>query len=238
MPKANEILDNNDVSDNLYVNMYPSYIKNNFIKKVYTILSIQLIATVGIASIFTFNIYTRMWILSNPYIVPLNLLLSVFILCPLFAYKKNYPINLALLSAFTLSESILVSYICAQYYENGMGTLILYSIATTSFVFLSMTAYTCCTRQDFKFLEVGLSIGTIFLLGSGLVFLFIPTVGIEIFITAGGCILFCGYILYDTSEIMNYMEPDDAIVASVQLYLDIINLFLYILQCLRIFDND
>ena len=40
-------------------------------------------------------------------------------------------------------------------------------------------------------------------------------------------------ILYDTSMIMHYMGPDDYIMAAVTLYLDIINLFLYLLELLR-----
>merc|ERR1712166_1706923 len=48
-----------------------------------------------------------------------------------------------------------------------------------------------------------------------------------------GALLFSGYILYDTSVIMLHMGPDDYIMASVSLYLDIINLFLYLLEILR-----
>jgi FtsH-binding integral membrane protein len=48
-----------------------------------------------------------------------------------------------------------------------------------------------------------------------------------------GAVLFSGYILYDTSNIMHHMGPDDYILAAVSLYLDIINLFLYLLEILR-----
>ena len=42
-----------------------------------------------------------------------------------------------------------------------------------------------------------------------------------------------GYILYDTSLIMHHLGPDDYIIGAVTLYLDIINLFLYLLELLR-----
>jgi len=46
-------------------------------------------------------------------------------------------------------------------------------------------------------------------------------------------LIFVGYILYDTSLILHHMGPDDYIIATVTLYLDIINLFLYLLEILR-----
>ena len=46
-------------------------------------------------------------------------------------------------------------------------------------------------------------------------------------------LVFVGYILYDTSNLIHVLGPDDYIIAAVQLYLDIINLFLYLLEILR-----
>ena len=48
-----------------------------------------------------------------------------------------------------------------------------------------------------------------------------------------GALLFCGYILYDTSLIVHHFGPDDYVVAAVTLYLDIVNLFLMLLDMLR-----
>jgi len=48
-----------------------------------------------------------------------------------------------------------------------------------------------------------------------------------------GALFFVGYILYDTSLIVHHLGPDDYIMAVVSLYLDIINLFLYLLELLR-----
>lgn len=48
-----------------------------------------------------------------------------------------------------------------------------------------------------------------------------------------GALIFIGYILYDTSNLIHVHGPDDYIVATVMLYLDIVNLFLYLLQLLQ-----
>jgi len=43
---------------------------------------------------------------------------------------------------------------------------------------------------------------------------------------------FCGYILFDTWRIQNKFGYDDYIGATVELYLDVVNLFLHILEIL------
>jgi len=51
-----------------------------------------------------------------------------------------------------------------------------------------------------------------------------------------GClvsIIFCGYIVYDTDNLIKRHTYDEYIWAAVSLYLDIINLFLYLLTVLR-----
>jgi len=49
-----------------------------------------------------------------------------------------------------------------------------------------------------------------------------------------GALLFSAFIIFDTWKIANILSPDDYIIACNELYLDIINLFLYILSILGI----
>ena len=60
----------------------------------------------------------------------------------------------------------------------------------------------------------------------------------EFVISIGGAILFCGFILFDTHLIMHKLSPEEYVMASVNLYLDFINLFLYILRILQAFRRD
>uniref|UniRef100_A0A0M3J9P2 Bax inhibitor 1 n=1 Tax=Anisakis simplex TaxID=6269 RepID=A0A0M3J9P2_ANISI len=46
----------------------------------------------------------------------------------------------------------------------------------------------------------------------------------------GGAILFSIYLIFDLDRIIHHSSPEDYIEACVSLYLDIINLFLRILQ--------
>lgn len=47
-----------------------------------------------------------------------------------------------------------------------------------------------------------------------------------------GALLFCGYLVFDIHLLAARLDMDEYIWASVALYLDVINLFLYILRIL------
>ena len=53
-----------------------------------------------------------------------------------------------------------------------------------------------------------------------------------------GALLFCGFIVYDTHMIMTHFGVDDYIIAAIELYLDVINLFQYLLLLLTMGNNN
>merc|ERR1712232_865544 len=127
--------------------------------------------------------------------------------------------------------SLPLGFVCSAYYKAGLGSLVLQAFVLTMACFGSLTAYAMHSKQDFSWMGGMLSMGltglvvwgllaSLFGLGGGLVY------------SAFGAMLFCGYILYDTHRIMEVLGPDDAIVGAIDLYLDIINLFMYLLQLL------
>jgi protein lifeguard len=64
--------------------------------------------------------------------------------------------------------------------------------------------------------------------------IFFPLGKISVMIYGGlASLIFCGYIIYDTDNIIKRYTYDEYIWAAVALYLDIINLFLALLELLR-----
>ena len=63
--------------------------------------------------------------------------------------------------------------------------------------------------------------------------IFVNSEVLEFVISLGGALLFCGFIIFDTHMIMHKLSPEEYILASINLYLDILNLFLYILRILE-----
>ena len=62
--------------------------------------------------------------------------------------------------------------------------------------------------------------------------LFFPTELVDKAISIGGALLFSLFIIFDTHMLMHKLSPEEYIVATINLYLDIINLFLHLLKLL------
>ena len=104
----------------------------------------------------------------------------------------------------------------------------LQALLLTAAVFLSLTTYVHVTKKDFSWMGGALFAGLMILIvWSFMSMLFGATfggVGHTVFALIGA-LLFCGFILYDTSNLLHLYGPDDYVEASIALYLDIINLF-------------
>lgn len=209
-------------------------VRAGFIRKVYGILSVQLLFTAAAASFFMFHEPTRHFVLATPSLMMTAAFAPFGFLLALFCYKDRHPLNMILLGGFTACLSYTTGVVCATYYANGMGLVVFQALVLTATVFISLTSYVWTTKKDFSFLGGGLFAGLIILIVGGMMFSFFDFgLGGRMIFSLLGALLFVGYILYDTSLIMHHFGPDDYVVAAVTLYLDLINLFMYLLELLR-----
>lgn len=111
-------------------------------------------------------------------------------------------------------------------------------ITAASFGALSLWGYT--TKRDLSGWSSFLFIGLIGIIIAGLVNLFLQSTGLQFAISVIGVLIFAGLTAYDTQNIKNeYSEFHDretsgklAIMGALRLYLDFINLMLFLLQLL------
>jgi FtsH-binding integral membrane protein len=212
-------------------------IRMGFIKKVYTLMSIQLLVT-AIFVVVACN-FLNDWINKDP-----NFVVGVLIACvvgylataiPLLCCKlgRVVPINYILLTIFTLCLSTLVGF-CAAAYD---GETVTAAAVCTLGVTIGITVYACTTKSDFTVFGP-----ILFVVGFAFVFIcplfFIFTHKLRVLWAFFGVILFSFYLLFDTQLIMGgkryEIGIDDYIMAAMILYLDIINIFL---ELLRLFGN-
>jgi modulator of FtsH protease len=115
--------------------------------------------------------------------------------------------------------------------------LVMQALGATAVVFFGLSAYALTTRKDFSymggFLVVGLLLAVVAMFAN--IFLHIPALSLTI--SAAMVLLMSGYILFDTSRIINGGETN-YIRATVSLYLNIYNLFIHLLRLLSIFSGD
>lgn len=118
------------------------------------------------------------------------------------------------------------------------GESIAYSFFITSAMFLSMVIYGYVTGKDLTGFGSFLFMGLIGLIIASVVNLFVHSSALMFVISIIGVVIFTGLTAYDTQVIKSIYFSDDseevsqkkAIIGALQLYLDFVNLFLYILR--------
>ncbi|KAI9845758.1 MAG: hypothetical protein M1837_004591 [Sclerophora amabilis] len=210
-------------------------IRMQFVRKVYSILTVQLLATTILCSISFFSDSYKQWIQSNTWMMWLSLFGAIGFMVLTYWKRKSYPMNLAFLTGFTALEAYAVSVIVSMYETK----IVLESVVLTLGIFVALTLFACQTKYDFTswmpYLFGALWVAILF----GFMAAFFPKNStIELVYSAGIALIFSGYILVDTQLVMRHYHVEEEIAAAISLYLDIINLFLAILRILNSQSNN
>lgn len=210
-------------------------IRNQFIRKVYSILTLQLIATGAVSALSFMSVAYKGWIQSHPGVVWISLLGSMVFMMLTYWKRHSYPTNLMFLSAFTLLEAYTVSVI-VSFYSAGV---VLNAVVLTAGIFVFLTAFACQTKYDFTSWMPYLFGALWGLVLFGFMSFFLPrTSATELVYGLLAALVFSGYILVDTQLVLRKHHVEEEIAAAISLYLDIINLFLAILRILNSQSNN
>ena len=126
-----------------------------------------------------------------------------------------------------------------NYYLNmpNGAQLIATSMGGTAVVFLGLSGYALTTQRDFSFLGGFLFAGLIVVLLAALAGIFLQMPGLWLAINAAVILIFSGFILFDTSRIINGGETN-YIIATTSIYLSIYNIFIALLHLLGFASSD
>jgi len=221
--------------------------RNGFVRKVYGLLGMQLVATVMISG-FVVRHGHELMVKSPATVMTLmtgSLFMSlavsgVFACCP--GTMRRSPGNYGLMAVFTLAEGILVGFTCVRY---TMGSVILCA-GLTAMVVLGLTMYAMQSKRDFTGAGPYLFSALLVLCGGGLILSLMASLGfvgtaafgiLQVLYAIGSALLFSFFIVYDTQLILGgghqtEFSVDDYALAAVSLYLDVLQLFLAILRLL------
>jgi FtsH-binding integral membrane protein len=209
-------------------------IRMAFVRKVYSILTVQLLATAVLSSVSFFNDSYKDWIQSNQWMVWVSLFGAIGFMLLTFWKRKSYPMNLLFLGGFTAFEAYSVSVIVSFY----QSRIVLQAILLTAGIFIALTLFACQTKYDFVSWQPYLFGALWFLIIFGFMASFFRSSTTELIYSGAAALIFSGYILVDTQLIMRHYHVEEEIAAAISLYLDIINLFLAILRILNSQNNN
>lgn len=210
-------------------------IRNGFIRKVYALLAVQLAVTVLIALPFHLVPAVRDYVVMNPILLWIAMFLTIAFLCIFTCYpnlSRTVPTNYFLLFAFTMTEALIIGVITALH---DTAAVVL-AAGITMVVVAGLTAYAMKTDADWTGSGPYLLCALLVLCCFGFILIFFPVPILHKIYAGCGALLFAFYIVYDTQLIVggkhaqHKLQVDEYVFAALSLYLDIINLFLYILQ--------
>ena len=206
-------------------------------RKVYTWMALALVITSVAAflvakSDFIFTLYNNSGLLWGLIIAELALVFGI----SAAINKLSLTVATLMFLAYSVINGITLSSIFMVYDINSIGTVFL--ITAASFAGLALVGYT--TKKDLSGMGKFLIMGLIGIIIATLVNLFfIKSSGFDLLLSYAGVVIFAGLTVYDTQKIKEMclsMEFADAsaqklaLLGALTLYLDFINLFLYLLR--------
>jgi protein lifeguard len=212
-------------------------IRHGFIRKVYSLLTIQMIFTVGVSTLFVCNEDVKKFAVSEGgqacmWVSIVGMFgIMITMICSSNSMRK-YPTNYIILSIFTIFTSYMVGSISASYKTSSVAMAFGATVAVT----VALTIYAWQTKYDFTTMGGMLIGGLMGIIAISIINIFVQNSILQTVIAGFGVLIFSCYIVYDTQLIVGGKHRklqfgiDDYVLATISLYLDIINLFLYLLQ--------
>ena len=211
-------------------------IRLGFIRKVFGILSIQMLATTFLCILSVSSSAFASFQKNYPELMIVSLIISIITIIAITCFKsvsRNVPTNYIVLAIFTLAEAYVVSAICGM----TAPRLVFMAAAMTCAITCALTIYAFTTKTDFTVMNSMLFIFSMVMLLFGIFLMFTKIKILHIIYSCLGVLLYSVYLIYDIQLIMgnkeNALDIDDYVYASAMLYLDVINLFLHILNLLK-----
>ncbi len=227
-------MDQNYLPSDVFAADAPEELRSSFIAKTYLHLAGAIAAFIAIEAVVlnTMDVEPLMQtMLGTQYswLIVLGVFMGVSWIADVWANNStSKAMQYAGLGLYVVAESIIflpILFIAQNFYP---GVIVMAGGSTVALTAI-LTAIVFITRKDFSFLRTFLIFGG--LAAMGLIALAI-VVGFDLgpIFTYAMIALACGYILYDTSNIMLNYRTDQYVAASLALFASVALLFWYILQ--------
>lgn len=208
--------------------------------KVYGLMSVAMLITGGVA----WAVGTNEAMLQAIFATPLKWVVMFAPLVMVFAFgaminRLSYAAAQLFFYVYAAAMGLSLSFIFAVY----TGTSIAQTFFVTAIAFASLSLYGYTTKRDLSAFGTFLIMGLVGLILASLVNLFIASSALAFAISVIGVLIFAGLTAYDTQRIKTdyiahaqSMDQEwlgkSAIMGALNLYMDFLNLFMFLLQFL------
>lgn len=198
------------------------------VRRTYTLVFFSILVTMVGATYGMSNAGLMTSIIQHPFLT----MLAVFV--PLIAaqgLRTRFPLNIGMVILFTFAMGVMISPVLFMVRQTSPG-VIPQAAGLTVGAFAILTLYAFVSRRDFSAWGSFFVVGLWVLIGTSLLNLFFHNATADLWLAGGTVLVFSGLLVFDTWRLRNVFGPDDYVVAAVQIYLDLLNLFMGILRIL------
>ena len=213
------------------------YDRHRFIQKVYCNLTVMCVLTGLSCYAFLKNQSLKDFAQSREGNI-LTWICFVILLCTIFAVvccdriAKVFPYDYIILTIFTICQSYILGAACIQYSQKA---IIMAGSATVA-ITLALTLFAFQTKIDCTGAGGFLCSALTGLIVIQIINIFVKSSQMQMVTASIGVLLFSAYLVYDTQLVVGGTHHkyqfgiDEHVFATINLYLDIVNLFIYLLQ--------
>ena len=145
--------------------------------------------------------------------------------------QNNFPANIGFVLLGTVVSGIYISPVL-YYFGRTQPGLITQAAVLTIGAFGVLTAYAFISRRDFSAWGSFFMVGLFVLIGTMVLNFYFHNPAMDLWLAGITVLIFSGLLVFDTWRIRNVYGPDEYVAASVNIYLDLLNLFLGLLRVL------
>lgn len=202
---------------------------SSFLSKV--LFFFGLAVAISAAGTFTGFQYLGPLFLQNPNLMWVFFAIELVLVISARWWSTKRPLNYLLFAAFSFITGVtIVPLLASIIIEFGGPGIIIKAFLATTLTFTAAAIIGATSQRSFSGLGGFLTIALVGMIIVSLVGIFVPWSNtFEMIFSGIGVLIFTGYTLYDVQKLKHY-PTDRYIDAALQLYLDIFNLFLYILR--------
>lgn len=199
-------------------------------KRTYGLVFASVLVTIAGAA-FAFTQPALLQAVAEHYIIA-----ALCMFAPLFLAQRaahDFPKNIILTFLFAFAEGVYLAPILLFANARNPG-VVTQAGALTLAAFGVLSLYALFSRRDFSAWGSFFTVGLVVLIVASIINIFVGSTAGGTWIAAIGVMIFSGLLVFDTWRILRsgQLGQDDYVIATVSIYLDLINMFLFILRLL------
>jgi len=200
------------------------------VKRTYGLVFLSILVTMAGAA-FAFTQPGLMQAVAQHYIIA-----SLCIFAPLIMAQRaahDFPKNIILTFLFAFVEGVWLAPLLYMSEARAPGVVSQAAVLTFA-AFGVLSLYALFSKRDFSAWGSFLMVGVVVLLVAMIVNAFVASAAAGIWLAAVGVMIFSGLLVFDTWRLLRsgQLGQDDYVLATVSIYLDLLNMFLFILRLL------